>query len=239
MAMKIAITRLKDKAARDPALCRSYGHECYAVSPLASAVYPERVEEFVACVNRGEFDCLFFTSALPAQIIAPLLERWPRVIAIGPQTKATLEGLGVSSEMLPSHYSRDFAPYLGDWLDGRSVGIPRADVPNEALLEAIRQRGGTPCEYRIYGLVPTGEELALDDADAILFTSAGSFDHAVWTPRPGMMLVAIGEITGDRMEQAGFLPAVVGDGSLAGTLAALNRHLRQDGGGADRMTTER
>jgi uroporphyrinogen-III synthase len=133
--------------------------------------------------------------------------------------------------MLPAHYSRDFAPYLGDWLSGRSVGIPRADVPNVALLEAIRQRGGTPHEYRIYGLVPTGEQLFLDDADAIIFTSAGSFDHAVWTHRPGMMLIAIGEITGGRMEQAGFVPAVVGDGSLAGTLAALNRHLRQDGPG--------
>jgi uroporphyrinogen-III synthase len=227
--MKIAITRLRDKADRDPALCREFGHECYPVSPLASEIHPGTVEEFVARVNRGEFDCLFFTSALPARIIAPLLERWPRVIAIGPQTQETLERLGIGCEMLPSHYSREFAPYLGAWLRGRTVGIPRADVPNEALLEAIVREGGTPCEFRIYGLTPTGEELALADADAIVFTSAGSFTHAVWTPRPGLLLAAIGTVTAETMERAGIRPDAVGDGSLAGTLRAINRVLGETG----------
>jgi len=32
--MKIAITRLENKAAGDRALCASYGHDCYTVSPL-------------------------------------------------------------------------------------------------------------------------------------------------------------------------------------------------------------
>jgi uroporphyrinogen-III synthase len=231
MAMRIAITRLRDKAGRDPELCRQFGHECYPVSPLEARVYEERALEFAARAGRGEFDCIFFTSALPARIIAPLLERWPRVIAIGPQTQATLLELGIASEVLPSYYSRDFAPYLGSWLEGKRVGIPRADVPNEALLEAIREKGGIPDEVRIYGLFPTGTGLALDGADAIVFTSAGSFSHAVWTRRPGMLVAAIGEITAGRMAEAGCPPDVVGDGSLAGTLAAINRQIEDREGG--------
>lgn len=225
--MRIAITRLAEKGARDSALCREYGHECYPVSPLAATVYPERAAEFVAGVHRGDFDCIFFTSALPAAIIGPLLERWPRVVAIGPQTARTLQQLGISCETLPSFYSRDFAPYLGNWLQGKTVGIPRADVPNPALLEAIRERGGEPVEIRVYGLEPTGIELDLEKADALLFTSANSFREARWTPRPGLLLMAIGDITAEAMRDAGDAPSVVGDGSLEGTIRRLNAYLEE------------
>ena len=225
--MMIAITRLADKGARDPALCEEYGHACYPVSPLAATVFPERVAAFVAGVHRGDFDCLFFTSALPATIIGPLLERWPRVVAIGPRTAETLRDMGIACETLPSYYSRDFAPYLGEWLRGRTVGIPRADVPNPALLDAIRELGGEPVEIRVYGLEPTGTELDLENAEALLFTSANSFRQAIWTPRPHLLLMAIGEITAEAMAESGMAPAVVGDGSLEGTLRRLNAYIEE------------
>ncbi|HQD25581.1 uroporphyrinogen-III synthase [Methanoculleus thermophilus] len=223
--MKIAITRLEDKAAGDRALCASYGHDCYTVSPLRAELRPERVASFVEAVHRGEFDCLFFSSALPAAIVGPRLERWPRVIAIGPKTAEVLREAGIEAEVLPSFYSRDFVPYLGDWLRGRTIGIPRADVPNPRLLEAITAAGGKVREERVYALVPTGTELALDDADAVLFTSAMSYREARWQPRDDLLLLAIGEITADAMRAGGHPPAVVGDGSLAGTLETLNRYL--------------
>ncbi|MGI5938957.1 uroporphyrinogen-III synthase [Methanoculleus sp. DTU007] len=223
--MKIAITRLEDKAAGDRALCATYGHDCYTVSPLRAELRPERVASFVEAVHRGEFDCLFFSSALPAAIVGPRLERWPRVIAIGPKTAEVLREAGIEAEVLPSFYSRDFVPYLGDWLRGRTIGIPRADVPNPRLLEAITAAGGKVREERVYALVPTGTELALDDADAVLFTSAMSYREARWQPRDDLLLLAIGEITADAMRAGGHPPAVVGDGSLAGTLETLNRYL--------------
>lgn len=223
--MKIAITRLEDKAAGDRALCATYGHDCYTVSPLRAELRPERVASFVEAVHRGEFDCLFFSSALPAAIVGPRLERWPRVIAIGPKTAEVLREAGIEAEVLPSFYSRDFVPYLGDWLRGRTIGIPRADVPNPRLLEAITAAGGKVREERVYALVPTGTELALDDADAVLFTSAMSYREARWQPRDDLLLLAIGEITADAMRAGGHPPAVVGDGLLAGTLETLNRYL--------------
>ena len=228
--MRIAVTRVAGKEARDAGTCRKHGHECYTVSPLRAEVYPDRVESFVRAANRGDLDCIFFASAVPAEILGPLLRSPPRVIAIGPQTARTLEKHGIRCETLPSFYSRDLVPYLGDWIRGKRIGIPRADVPNPALLAAVGEAGGIPVEVRVYGLIPTREPLATDGADALLFTSGSSFSEAVWQPRPRLLLMAIGEVTAGVMRAAGAAPMVVGDGSLEGTLVALNRFLGQGGG---------
>ncbi len=222
--MKIAITRLKGKETDDAARCLVFGHECYRVSPLQAAVAGEMVEAFVSAVERNEFDCIFFTSALPAKLIAPLLPHWPRVVAIGPQTAKTLRASGIESEVLPAFYSRDFVPYLGNWIRGRRIGIPRADVPNPALLLAIEQAGGVATEFRCYSLEPTGVTLDLRTADAVLFTSAMSFSSALWEKRQDLIIMAIGDITAAAMAREGTVPDVVGDGSLEGCLKALNEY---------------
>jgi uroporphyrinogen-III synthase len=223
--MKIAVTRLAGKEKNDAARCAQFGHICYSVHPLHSEIRPRAIAEFIESVDRNEFDCLFFTSALPAKIIAPLLNRFPRVIAIGPQTAKELQHYEIDCETLASYYSRDFVPYLGEWIRGKHIGIPRADVPNPTLIDAITAAGGIPHEFRCYGLEPTGESLNLQDADAILFTSAMSFTKAVWRKHPDIMVMAIGDITAATMRAAGTNPAVVGDGSLEGTMTALNNYL--------------
>ncbi|HVP24826.1 MAG TPA: uroporphyrinogen-III synthase [Methanomicrobiales archaeon] len=223
--MRIVVTRVAGKGARDTDTCRRYGHECTTVSPLRVEIYPDRVRSFVEAANRGDLDCIFFASAVPAGIIGPLLVNSPRVIAIGPQTAGILEKHGIPCETLPTFYSRDLVPYLGNWIRGKRIGIPRADVPNPVLISAIENAGGIPVEARCYGLVPTGTPFATDGADALLFTSGSSFSKAVWQPRPGLLLMAIGDVTAGVMRDAGNQPAVVGDGSLEGTLRALNRYL--------------
>jgi uroporphyrinogen-III synthase len=223
--MKIAVTRLAGKERNDAARCAQFGHICYSVHPLRSEIRPRAITAFIEAVDRGEFDCLFFTSALPARIIAPLLNRFPRIIAIGPQTAQELQHYEIDCEILTSFYSRDFVPYLGDWIRGKHIGIPRADVPNPSLIDAITAAGGVPHEFRCYGLEPTGESLNIEDADAILFTSAMSFAKAVWMMRPDLVVIAIGDITAGAMRAAGTNPAVVGDGSLEGTMMALNDYL--------------
>ena len=223
--MKIAVTRLLGKEKNDAERCALFGHTCYSVHPLHSEIKKSEITRFVEAVDRSEFDCLFFTSALPAKIIAPLLNRFPRVIAIGPQTAKELRQYEIDCETLTSFYSRDFVPYLGDWIKGKHIGIPRADVPNPALIDAITGAGGIPHEFRCYGLEPAGESLNLDSADAILFTSAMSFTKAVWTRQPDLLVMAIGDITAAAMRAAGVNPAVVGDGSLEGSMIALNDYL--------------
>jgi uroporphyrinogen-III synthase len=43
--------------------------------------------------------------------------------------------------------------------------------------------------------------------------------------RPDLVVIAIGDITAGAMRAAGTNPAVVGDGSLEGTMMALNDYL--------------
>lgn len=225
--MKIAITRLAGKEKSDTSRCAKFGHTCCSVHPLRSELRQDEITGFIDAGNRGEFDGIFFTSALPAKIIAPLLKKVPRVIAIGPQTARELQEYHIECEILSSFYSRDFVPYLGDWIKGKHIGIPRADVPNPGLIDAISHAGGIPHEFRCYRLIPTRELLKLDDAEAILFTSAMSFREAIWTPRADLLVMAIGDITADIMRSGGVHPVVVGDGSLEGTLTALNTCLNR------------
>jgi uroporphyrinogen-III synthase len=229
--MKIAVTRLTGKEKNDAARCAQFGHICYSVHPLRSEIRSHAIKLFIEAVERGEFDCLFFTSALPAKIIAPLLNRYPRIIAIGPQTAKELLHLNIDCETLTSFYSRDFVPYLGDWVRSKHIGIPRADVPNPSLIDAITGAGGIPHEFKCYSLEPTGESLNLDEADAVLFTSAMSYTKAVWKKNPDLIVMAIGDITAAKMRESGTNPVVIGDGSLEGSLTALNDYLTRKGSG--------
>jgi uroporphyrinogen-III synthase len=222
--MKIAITRLAGKEARDVARCAAFGHACFSVHPLRSEIQNEVVSAFTDAMERGEFDCIFFTSALPAKILAPHLKKTSRVIAIGPETARELGRCGVACETLPGFYSRDFVPFLGDWIKGKTIGLPRADVPNAPLIDAITHAGGIPREFRCYRLVPTNEPLNLEGTDALLFTSAMSYTNAIWIPRPDLIVMAIGDVTAEAMMSGGTLPVIVGDGSLEGTLTALNEY---------------
>ncbi|MDO5845857.1 MAG: uroporphyrinogen-III synthase [Methanocorpusculum sp.] len=227
--MLIAITRLAEKGDGDAAVCKEYGHTARIVSPLRAELNASQVQNFVLEANNKGFDAIFFTSAYPAEKIGTLLDpkiyRYCRVVAIGPKTASVLLACGIAAETLPSYYSRDFVPYLGDWIEGKRIGIPRAAVPNPGLLSAIENAGGMAFEYRCYALTPTNEILNLEGADAVLFTSANSFKQAKLPDLSGMTVLAIGDITAAAMEAAGVRPAVVGDGSLTGTLAALNAYL--------------
>lgn len=228
--MQIAITRLAEKGKTDQALCERYGHSAKIVSPLRAELRASLVQTFVLAANDGDFDAIFFTSAYPAKhvgmMLDPVITKRCRVIAIGPQTAKILHDLGIAAETLPTFYSRDFVPYLGDWIDGKRIGIPRADVPNPDLINDIENAGGMVYEYRCYGLIPTGEFLDLEGSDIVLFTSANSFSQAVLPDLAGILPIAIGDITAKRMQDGGVTPVVIGDGSLEGTLIALNEYLK-------------
>ena len=228
--MLLAITRLAEKSVADAALCKQYGHEYRVVSPLRAEIRSSTIQTFVLAAVGDEFDAILFTSAFPAQKIAPLLDpcitKTTRVIAIGPQTTKTLHNAGIAAETLPAFYSRNFVPYLGNWIEGKRIGMQRADVPNLDLINAIEDAGGMAFEYRCYRLAPTNEPLNLDGADAVLFTSANSYQRALFSSLEYILPMAIGEVTADAMRTGGVEARVVGDGSLEGTLIALNAYLR-------------
>ena len=56
-----------------------------------------------------------------------------------------------------------------------------------------------------------------------------SFAKAVWTRHTELVVIAIGDITAAAMQRAGTNPVVIGDGSLEGSLRALNDYLAKKG----------
>ena len=102
--MRIAITRLPDKGGNDAERCARFGHDCYPVSPLRAEVSPAAIEAFGTDLRAGRFDGLFFTSALPADLVGPAVAASGmrlRVVAIGPATQAALARHSVKAEVLP------------------------------------------------------------------------------------------------------------------------------------------
>ena len=228
MAMKIAITRLKGKEGNDQEYCSKYGHECVIVSPLTAKVNRERVSAFVKAADNDEFDCIFFTSALPAQIIAPLIGHWPRVIAIGPQTSRVLKSYGVECETLPTYYSRDFVPYLGGWIRGKRIGIPRADVPNPGLIDAITRAGGVSYGDPVLFSCPEWSGTRPPERRCYSFYQCHVVQTSNMETWPGLLVIAIGDVTASVMVADGVRPDVIGDGSLEGTLEKLNAYLSEN-----------
>ncbi|HJJ47148.1 MAG TPA: uroporphyrinogen-III synthase [Methanocorpusculum sp.] len=225
--MKIAVTRLPGKEKDDENLFASFGHTVKIVSPLTAELNSSMVQRFVIAANGGEFDAVFFTSAYAAMHIAPLLDksvsRSYRVIGIGPKTTEILQSYGIMAELLTSYYSRDFVQYMGDWIKGKRIGIPRAAIPNPNLMHDIEEVDAFAYEYPIYSLTPSGNVIDIEDCDAILFTSAKSFNDALLPDLSGKLIMAIGDITADAMRKKGCVPEIIGDGSLKGTLETLSK----------------
>ncbi|HJJ47428.1 MAG TPA: uroporphyrinogen-III synthase [Methanocorpusculum sp.] len=223
--MKIAITRLAEKGEADAEICAKYGHTCKPVHPLRAELNASMVQQFVLAANAGEFDAVFFASAYSAKNAGRFLERGItkkcRIIAIGPETQRVLFELGIPAEILPEFYSKELVPYLGDWIEGKSIGLPRSNIPNQALIYAIEDAGAMAFEYRIYHLSPTAEPLDLKDCDAVLFTSAASFTLADMPDISGKTIIAIGKVTADSMRKKGIEPDYVGNGSVEGAIAQI------------------
>lgn len=226
--MLIAITRHAESV-EDPHLCELYGHEAKSVSPVKPVRRQKEIDEFITAANNKEFDAIFFPSAYACEKICPFinprLATKVRMIANGPQTAKDMHNIGLAAEMLPFFYSRDLIMYLGKWIKGKKIGIPRADCAYMKLSDDIKKAGGIPCEYICFDIVATDEVLDFEGCGAVLFTSPISFKLAKLPKLNEMILMAIGDVTADAMMYGGHNPHVVGDGSIEGTLKALNAYL--------------
>lgn len=227
--MLIAITR-HACAVEDAAICEKYNHTARFVSPVKPVKNESAIAEFIEAANSRQFDSIFFPSAFAAEKIGPFinprLATTVRMIANGPQTAKILHNIGLAAEMLPFFYSRDLIPYLGKWIRGRKIGIPRADVTYLKLSAEIEHVGGIPCEYKCYDIVATNEVLDFKGCGAVLFTSPSAFRMAkLPKAEDSLIKLAIGDVTAEAMMYGGWGAAVVGDGSVEGTLKALNSYL--------------
>ncbi len=226
--MLIAITR-HTGALEDAALCEKYNHKAKVVSPIKTVKNMEVIESFIKAANGEEFDAIFFPNAFVAEKLGHCIKQQlaskVRIIANGPQTAKILHNIGLAAEMLPFFYTKDLVLYLDKWIRGKKIGIPRAGNTYPKLAEDIIHAGGIPVEYICYDVEKTDEVMDLTGVDAILFTSPIAFKLAILPKMENIIQMAIGEVTANEMMYGGDAPAIIGDGSIEGTLKALNAYL--------------
>ncbi|MDD5615281.1 MAG: uroporphyrinogen-III synthase [Candidatus Methanoperedens sp.] len=226
--MKIAVTKLREKSEGINALFRRYGHEALIMSTMVSAdpTNPAPLATLAETASKGDLDILIFTSALG---VDKLFERARpaknvRIVSVGPKTAKKVGEYGCTSEVISDFSSEHFVKYLDD-IRGKTIGIARADVPNPELVSSLESGGATVVEAAAYRLEPTGSGFddVLTEADAVIFTSARSFEYSGFqrNNHKNMKVAAIGEKTAKAMRSHGIEPDFVGDGTLESCLAVL------------------
>jgi len=176
-------------------------------------------------LSKNKIDILIFTSALGVEKLFEKVKpgKNVRFVSVGPKTAEKVKKCGPQSEVIEKFSSDNFARYLGD-IRGKTIGIARAEVPNPELVKSLESKGAKIVEAPAYRLVP-GSSIAgaLKDVDAVIFTSAKSFelsgfmkDHA-----RNIKVLAIGQKTAEAMRKSGITPDLVGNGTLENCLAIL------------------
>ncbi len=228
--MKIAVTKLKEKSEGITELFQQYGHEAVIISTMSAAEPTDHapLSRLTEMVSKGDIDILIFTSALGVgrffEKVKP--EKNTRIVSVGPKTARKVEEYGLSSEIITQFSSENFADYLGD-IRGKKIGIARAEVPNPELTASLVSGGAAVIEAPAYRLEATGNSIIdiLKDVDAIIFTSARSFESSGFNndSTKKLKMIAIGQKTADAMLKHGIRPDIVGNGTLENCLSFISR----------------
>ncbi len=228
--MKIAVTKLAEKSENIAELFASCGHEAFIVSTMkvSEPSDPEPLLRLCDRLSKCEIDILIFTSALGVdKLFEKVKPRNVRIVSVGPKTARKVEEYGFSSEVIHSFSSENFAQYLGD-IKGKTIGIARAEVPNPQLIESLELKGATVVQAAAYGLKQADNDLMeiLKDMDAVIFTSAMSFECSGFIKEraKNITVIAIGSKTAEAMQKHGINPDIVGNGTLESCLVNSSRH---------------
>ncbi|MFA4935083.1 MAG: uroporphyrinogen-III synthase [Candidatus Methanoperedens sp.] len=225
--MKIAVTKLAEKSEGIQELFRQHGHEAVIVSTMRAAPPTDTapLSRLAGMISENKIDILIFTSALGVEKLFEKIRpgKNVRIVSVGPKTAKKVEEYGLKSEIIEKFSSDNFAQYLSD-ISGKKIGIARAEVPNPELISSLVSKGAAIIEAPVYRLVPGSSIVeALNDVDAVIFTSAKSFELSGFTKENAKKLkvIAIGKKTADVMRKHGIPPDMVGNGTLENCLSQL------------------
>lgn len=226
--MKIAVTKLEEKSQGVHELFRKYGHEAVIVSTMRAADPSDPLPLLRLCdmISREKIDILIFTSSLGVEKLFEKIKpgKNVRILSVGPKTAKRVGDYGLNSEVIEKFSSENFADHLGD-IKGKMIGIARAEVPNPELVGSLRSKGAEIIEASAYRLEPANKSIldVLKDVDAVIFTSAKSFELSGFRPENAgkIRAMAIGQKTADAMRKSGIYPDFIGNGTLEKCLSAL------------------
>jgi len=196
-----------------------------------------------------DFDWLVLTSANAVRFFLARcreLERWPRgdkpkIAAVGPATRASLEATGLRAAFVPQAFnSAALVDELAPYLPGRRVLLPRSDLANRELPAELGGAGAEVTEVVAYR---TAEPESVDgslvdrichgEVDAVIFFSPSAVQQFAGAlgGQPlarideRVALAAVGPVTASAIRKAGAHPAVEAPrATSAGVVEALERH---------------
>ena len=256
---RILVTRAREQADE---LCRriaAAGGVPIAVPMIRITPLDETGELDAAIGKLSSYHWIIFASANGAELFTKRLSavrpgvRWvpgaPRVAAVGPGTRAALEGSGISTDFMPAvHTGISLAEELcaasPDGLSGARLLMPRALDGREEAAALFRSRGALVDEvpaYRTDRREPSVGELAAlgPGVDAVLFTSSSAVDSWCGQASGGPLAAAasraviacIGPSTAATARDRGLRVDVeAAPHTIEGLLEALGRHFAHAAG---------
>jgi uroporphyrinogen III methyltransferase / synthase len=223
--------------------------------PLLELVDPESFAPLdEALANLTRYAAVAFTSANAVKRVAERLEApiGPplKVVAVGPKTAEALRARGLPVDAVPAdHKGQALVALLEDLLGGlagKRILLPRAEVADEALPKGVREAGGVIDVLPVYRtVIPPEASRRLSDAlarhpRAIALASPSAASHlvellggntAAAKALEGVILLALGESTRERLARHGLTDEVISAPPPAANLAqALVNRLRGVGG---------
>jgi uroporphyrinogen-III synthase len=230
---RVLVTRAAEDA---PALAQALVVAGFqpVVVPLATRSWRVLETADVAAAN-PDADWVLLTSGAVVDVLvaaAPQAWRGARWAAVGAQTARRAVAAGIPVTVTTAGTGVDLAAALGP-LDGHRVVLPRGDLADEALPNALRARGATVVSCEVYAnALPVGAEervLAALPVDATTLLSGSAAERlAAIVPRDRWedlgALAVIGPSTDAAARRCG-LPAALHAVShdVAGVVAALER----------------
>lgn len=245
----VLVTRAREQASSLSALLASYGARVVEFP----AIRIEPADDYAALDDAlsmtDGYTWLCFTSVNAVRYVDARLSlvgrTWDtlgaaRIAAIGPATARALRGLGATVAYMPDRFlASAIAEGLPDAEDSRIL-LARADIADDRLVEALKERGARVDQYVAYKTV-----VGSDDAGALAGTlRAGQVDIVTFASSStvrnlcnalgedarvllnGTIVACIGPITATTAIEFGLEPAIVAtEHTIPGLVRAIRKHL--------------
>lgn len=210
------------------------------VAPAISIASPDGWTVVDAALRRiGTYDWIVFTSA---NAVRALVDRataigvrrdelgLSRLAAVGPTTARVIEDLLRPPDLVPSTHNADALGHELVDVAGARVLLPRGDLADDSLPQALRAHGAVPDTVVVYRTVPGDGLASIVDGicaasiDAVLFASASAVhfvDAALAeagvavsdAPVPLPVAACLGSVTAVAARAVGFPNVIVSEGT--------------------------
>ncbi len=251
---RILVTRARQQASRLSRLLAERGAEPVELPAIEIKLETDSPGLSRALDNLERYHWIIFTSANGVAAFFQGLHRRNldaralkgiSIGAIGPATAGILGDKGIVPDYLPEVYTTEgiVEGIKGRDITGRRFLLPRADIADEKLGEAIRQLGGEVEEVTVYRTSPARASiekarklLRSGQIDVITFTSSSTVSNLMAAlggekvALNGVRIASIGPRTSETAIRAGLrVDITAGEQTMPGLAAAIEDYFRKEG----------